>query len=61
MEFDFNALTNLVLIAKLKEQDDRIMPVLEPFLKRGLSVLEALQILIEVASALQKYTEGEGQ
>lgn len=59
-KFDFNALLNTAIISKLekKPEDKAFAEVLKVFAKRGINVMDAISMLMEIMAAIQGAQNG---
>ena len=61
MEFDFNSIINSLLLAELKKQDESQAKLMNVFLKRGISISDALAMLMEIGTIALEMQEGEAE
>lgn len=58
---DFKALLNNTIISNAKKENPQVAAILEIFAKHGISVMDALVILMELASVLSDGEEGKNE
>jgi hypothetical protein len=61
MEFDFNSIINSIILAKIKNKDERQAKLLNVFLKRGISLSDTVAILMEIGAIALEMQEGKGE
>lgn len=59
MDFNYEALVNMMILARIKENDPIGAKVFNVFLKRGISVTEAMAILLELLTLGKEIEKGE--
>lgn len=59
MDFNYEAIVNMMIMAKIKENDPIGAKVFNIFLKRGISVTDAMAILLELITLSKEVEKGE--
>ena len=59
MDFNYEALVNMMILARIKESNPIGAKVFNVFLKRGISVTDAMAILLELVTLSKEVEKGE--
>ena len=61
MEFDFNSLINASIIAEIEKESPIAAKLFRVFEKRGISVVEAMAMTLEVIAIIEEMQKSEEQ
>ena len=61
MEFDFNALINTVLLAKIDQKSPQAAKVFNIFAKRGINAIDAMAMLLEICAIAEEMENADEQ
>ena len=59
MQVDFNALMNAMLMAKMETKSPQAAKIFAVFERRGISVIEAMSMLIEICAIAEQTEDGK--
>lgn len=58
MDFDFNSIVNMAVMAEAYKKSPQSAKLLNVFLKRGISLTDTLAILLEMTTLVKEMKEG---
>ena len=61
MEIDYNAIINMAILAEVKKQDPAQAKLLNVFVKKGIPVMEAIAMLMEIGTIAQEIQERDDE
>ena len=59
--FDFSAILNMLISAEISKQDPKIGKILNVFAKKGISVMDALAMMMEISTIVGESENGENE
>lgn len=59
MEFDFKAILDTMMMAQIEKDDPEHARLIKVFTKKGITVVDAIAMLMEIATIAQEIQENE--